>query len=124
VRDHFRPEFLNRVDEIVVFHALTRADIRKIVDLHVESLRQMLAEREIGLKLTDAARDAIADQGYDPQFGARPLKRTVQREIQNPLALMLLRGEFKPGQTIEVDFESGSFQFRTAQSREPAAASR
>jgi ATP-dependent Clp protease ATP-binding subunit ClpB len=124
VREHFRPEFLNRVDEIVVFHALTRADIRKIVDLHVESLRKMLAEREIGLKLTDAARDAIADQGYDPQFGARPLKRTVQREIQNPLALMLLRGEFKPGQTIEVDFEAGSFQFRTAShaSRRPRTA--
>jgi ATP-dependent Clp protease ATP-binding subunit ClpB len=124
VREHFRPEFLNRVDEVVVFHPLSRADIRRIVDLHVEGLRRMLAEREMGLQLTEAARDAIAEKGYDPQFGARPLKRTVQRELQNPLAMMLLRGEFKSGQGIEVDYEAGSFKFRPAKKREPVSASR
>jgi len=124
VREHFRPEFLNRVDEVVVFHPLSRADIRRIVDLHVEGLRRMLAEREMGLHLTEAARDAIAEKGYDPQFGARPLKRTVQRELQNPLAMMLLRGEFKSGQGIEVDYETGSFKFRPAKKREPVSATR
>jgi ATP-dependent Clp protease ATP-binding subunit ClpB len=119
VREHFRPEFLNRVDEIVVFHALTRAHIRRIVDLHVEGLRRMLAERELGLTLTDAARDALAEEGYDPHFGARPLKRTIQRRIQNPLAMRLLSGDFKPGQTIEVDYEKGELTFR-ARALEPA----
>ncbi len=114
LREHFRPEFLNRVDEIVIFSPLTRKDLRAIVDLTVEGLRRMLAEREIGLELTDAARDALAEEGYDPNFGARPLKRTLQRRIQNPLAMRLLKGEFKPGQTIEVDFEKGEFVFRAA----------
>ena len=112
LREHFRPEFLNRVDEIVIFRPLTKKDLREIVGLTVEGLRRMLAEREIGLKLTDAARDALAEEGYDPNFGARPLKRTLQRRIQNPLAMRLLKGEFKPGQTIEVDFEKGEFVFR------------
>jgi ATP-dependent Clp protease ATP-binding subunit ClpB len=111
VRDHFRPEFLNRVDEIVVFRTLSRTDLRAIVDLAVEHLRRMLAERQIELKLSDAARDALADEGYDPHFGARPLKRTIQRRIQNPLAMKLLEGEFHAGQTIEVDHVRGEFTF-------------
>ncbi|HYM81346.1 MAG TPA: ATP-dependent chaperone ClpB [Candidatus Limnocylindria bacterium] len=114
VREHFRPEFLNRVDEVVVFHGLTRADIRRIVDLHVEGLRRMLAERGIDLELSDAARDALAEEGYDPHFGARPLKRTIQRRLQNPLALQLLRGDFKSGHTVVVDVERGEFTFRVA----------
>jgi ATP-dependent Clp protease ATP-binding subunit ClpB len=114
VREHFRPEFLNRVDEIVIFHALKREDLRQIVDLHAEHLRHMLAERELGLDLTDAARDALAAEGYDPHFGARPLKRTIQRRLQNPLAMRLLKGDFKPGQTIEVTFEDGAFVFHVA----------
>jgi ATP-dependent Clp protease ATP-binding subunit ClpB len=121
VRQHFRPEFLNRVDETVVFHTLSRGDLRRIVDLHAESLRLMLHDREIGLTLTDAARDAIAEEGYDPHFGARPLKRTLQRRIQNPLAMKLLSGEFKSGQTIEVDVKKGEFVFR-AVAPEPAHA--
>ena len=112
LREHFRPEFLNRVDEVIVFHSLTRADIRRIVDLQVESLQRMLAERELTLTLTETARDALADEGYDPHFGARPLKRTIQRRLQNPLAMKLLAGEFKPGQTIEVGVEKGEFAFR------------
>ena len=112
VRAHFRPEFLNRVDEIVVFHALTRENIRAIVDLQVEGLGKMLAERGLGLRLTDAARDAIAAEGYDPHYGARPLKRTLQRQIQNPLAMRLLKGEFSPGQTVEVDAEGDAIVLR------------
>jgi ATP-dependent Clp protease ATP-binding subunit ClpB len=111
VRGHFRPEFLNRVDEIVIFHALSREHIRTIVDLHLETLRRMLAERELGLVLTNPARDALAEEGFDPHFGARPLKRTIQRRIQNPLAMRLLQSEFKPGQTIEVDYQDGQFTF-------------
>jgi ATP-dependent Clp protease ATP-binding subunit ClpB len=111
VRAHFRPELLNRMDEIVIFHALSRAHIRTIVDLHLQSLRRMLAERGLGLTLTDAARDALAEEGFDPHFGARPLKRTIQRRIQNPLAMRLLKSEFKPGQTIVVDHAHGETTF-------------
>ena len=118
VRDHFRPELLNRIDEIVIFHALSRADLRRIVALNVDHLQAMLRERELGLELTDAALDALAEEGYDPHFGARPLKRTIQRQLQNPLALKLLKGEFKPGETIAVDASGGQFTFR-ALKREP-----
>ena len=114
LRAHFRPEFLNRVDEIVVFHALTRAQLREIVDLQAESLKKMLAERELALTLTAAARDALAEEGYDPQFGARPLKRTLQRRVQNPLAMRLLQGEFKAGGAVLVDFRDGAFTFGSA----------
>ncbi len=121
LREHFRPEFLNRVDEVVVFHALTRKELRTIVDLAVEHLRKMLAERQIDLVLTDAARDALAEEGYDPHFGARPLKRTIQRRIQNPLAMKLLEGAFKPGQNVEVDYAKGEFRF-AARVAEPVGA--
>src|SRR3989442_6707981 len=84
LRHHFRPEFLNRVDETVIFHSLTRDHLRKIVDLQVESLRRTLADRRIGIVLSDAARDALAEEGYDPHFGARPLKRTIQRLVPKP----------------------------------------
>src|SRR5436190_14785793 len=114
VREHFRPELLNRIDEIVIFHPLSREDLRKIVALHAESLRKMLGERDLQLDLTERALDALAEEGYDPNFGARPLKRTLQRRIQNPLALQLLRGDFKPGQTIRVDVEKGEFTFEVA----------
>ena len=119
LRQHFRPEFLNRVDETVIFHSLSRADLRRIVDLQVESLRRTLADRHIGIELTDAARDALAEEGYDAHFGARPLKRTIQRMIQNPLAMLLLKGGFKPGQTIEVEYKKGAFTFG-AKREEPA----
>jgi len=121
LRQHFRPEFLNRVDEIVIFHALTRRDLRRIVDLAVAGLAKLLAEREISLNFTDAARDALAEEGYDAHFGARPLKRTIQRRIQNPLALKLLQGEFRPGQTIEVDASGGEFSLLALQKRQAAA---
>jgi ATP-dependent Clp protease ATP-binding subunit ClpB len=114
LRQHFRPEFLNRLDEIVIFHQLSREQIRHIVELHAEALKKLLHERGIGLLLTDAALDALAAEGYDPQFGARPLKRTIQRRLQNPLAMKLLEGAFKPGDVVEVTMESGELRFRAA----------
>jgi len=114
LRQHFRPEFLNRLDEIVIFHQLSREQIRHIVELQADALKKLLHERGIGLLLTDAALDALAAEGYDPQFGARPLKRTIQRRLQNPLAMKLLEGAFKTGDVIEVTVESGELKFRAA----------
>ena len=114
LRQHFRPEFLNRLDEVVVFQQLTREQIRHIVGLHAESFKKLLHERGITLTLSEAASDALAAEGYDPHFGARPLKRTLQRRIQNPLAMKLLQGAFKAGDTVEVAYASGHYQFRIA----------
>jgi len=119
VRQHFRPELLNRIDEIVVFHALSREDLRKIVGRQVAGRRHMLAERERKLEFPERALDQLAEEGYDPHFGARPLKRAIQRRLQNPLALKLLQGEFKPGQTIRVDVKDGEFTFATAAAKKP-----
>jgi ATP-dependent Clp protease ATP-binding subunit ClpB len=119
LREHFKPEFLNRIDEVIIFQSLTRVDIRRIVDLQVESLRKMLHERELELTLTDKARELLSEEGYDPHFGARPLKRTIQRRLQNPLAMKLLAGEFKPGQTIEADVARGEIVFKVAKKGEP-----
>jgi ATP-dependent Clp protease ATP-binding subunit ClpB len=102
VRGHFRPEFLNRVDEIAVFHRLTRDDLRAIVDIQVGHLHGRLAERKITLDLDDAARDWLAEHGFDPSFGARPLKRLIQKEIGDRLALALLDGRFRDGDTVRV----------------------
>ncbi|HXS82877.1 MAG TPA: ATP-dependent chaperone ClpB [Methylomirabilota bacterium] len=114
LRQHFRPEFLNRLDEIVIFHQLSREQIRHIVELHTDALKKLLHERGIGLVLSDGALDALAAEGYDPQFGARPLKRTIQRRLQNPLAMKLLEGAFKTGDVVEVEVESGELRFRAA----------
>jgi len=108
---HFRPEFLNRVDEIIVFHSLTMEDLVQIVDIQLRRLRALLAERNIGLELTEAARRLLAEKGYDPVYGARPLKRTIQRELQDPLALKILQGEFKDGETALVDVGDGELTF-------------
>jgi ATP-dependent Clp protease ATP-binding subunit ClpB len=112
LHDHFRPEFLNRIDEVVIFHALTRAELRRIVDLSAAGLRALLHDRGLDLALTDAARDALAEEGDDPRYGARPLKRAIQRRVQNALAMRLLQGEFTSGQTVEVGYEDGAFTFR------------
>ena len=115
LRKTFRPEFLNRIDEIVVFHALGREHIRKIVDLQLAQLRKRLADRNITLEVSTAAMDALAKEGYDPQYGARPLKRLIQREVQNPLAVALLEGRFKDGDAVKVDAaKSGELSFRKA----------
>ncbi|WP_112873266.1 ATP-dependent chaperone ClpB [Paracoccus endophyticus] len=102
VRGHFRPEFLNRLDEIIIFHRLSRADMDGIVAIQMRGLEKRLADRKITLALDDAARKWLADEGYDPVFGARPLKRVLQRSLQNPLAEMLLAGEVLDGQTVRV----------------------
>jgi len=103
LREHFRPEFLNRVDEVIVFHALTDADLAAIVELLLADLQRRLATQDIALALTPAARALIAREGTDPTFGARPLKRTIQRLVENPLARALIEGRFKPGQAVTVD---------------------
>src|SRR5499433_2432088 len=113
LRDHFKPEFLNRIDDIVIFHRLSRDQITQIIDVQLERLRAMLRERNISLVLEDSARELLAREGYDPQFGARPLKRAIQTLIQNPLAMKLLRGEILPGQTISVSARNGEMHFST-----------
>jgi len=100
---HFRPEFLNRVDEIVIFHALDRSHLAKIVDIQLRHVEELLKARGLKLEVTENARLYLAEVGYDPDFGARPLKRAIQRELQDPLALHLLAGEFHPGETVLVD---------------------
>ena len=112
VRGYFRPEFVNRIDEIVVFDALGRDEIAQIVDIQLRGLQARLAERKLTLTLTDGARTWLANEGYDPAFGARPLKRLIQREIQDPLALKLLAGEIHDGDTVEVDAVEEGLAFR------------
>ncbi len=116
VRDFFRPEFVNRVDEIVVFDPLERDQLRAIVDIQVGLLAERLARRSLRLELTDAARDHLAMAGYDPTFGARPLKRLIQREVQDPLAMRLLSGEIGDGARVVVDAGAGGLVFRTDRS--------
>jgi ATP-dependent Clp protease ATP-binding subunit ClpB len=123
LRDHFRPEFLNRIDELVVFRPLEREQLAEIVELQLERLRARLAERRLGLELTDAAKEAVAEAGWDPAYGARPLKRALQRLVENPLALRLLEGEFADGDTIVVDAREGELLFTAAAERTAAAAS-
>ncbi|HUX87863.1 MAG TPA: ATP-dependent Clp protease ATP-binding subunit, partial [Chloroflexota bacterium] len=103
LRQSFRPEFLNRIDEVIVFDSLTREQIHQIVDLLVADLQKRLADRKLTLKLTDAARDWLAKEGFDANYGARPLRRTIQRRIENVLAKKLLLGEFKDGDAIVID---------------------
>src|SRR5205809_3751430 len=120
LRSNFKPEFLNRIDDIVIFHQLSREQIEKIIDVQLERLRVMLAERNIRLQLDDSARRLLAREGYDPNFGARPLKRAIQTLIQNPLAMKLLNAEVLPGQTVVVSGRNGEMQF-SAQSQAVAA---
>ena len=112
MRRHFRPEFLNRVDETIVFHSLSEEHLKRIVEIQLDRLRARLAERHISLQLTDAARLYLVRSGYDPSFGARPLKRAIQKEIETPLARLVLAGEVRDGQNIEVDLnERGELRF-------------
>src|SRR5207248_5879115 len=119
--EHFRPEFLNRIDEIVQFEPLSREQLSEIVELQLGRLRERLAERGLGLELTEAAKQLVAEAGWDPTYGARPLKRALQRLIENPLALRLLEGEFADGDTVSVDAQDGELAFERASAREPAA---
>jgi len=114
VGTHFRPEFINRVDDLVVFHPLGREHIRKIVDIQLAYLHDRLAERDIRIHLSNAARDKLADAGFDPVYGARPLKRAIQQQVENPLAQEILSGNFSPGDVIEVGVEDDRLDFRNA----------
>jgi ATP-dependent Clp protease ATP-binding subunit ClpB len=111
LRAHFRPEFLNRVDEIIIFHALTREQMRQIIDIQLRGLVKRLAERKIGVELSDRAKDLLIEEGYDPTYGARPLKRTIQRRILDPLAIKVLEGEFREGDTVRIDVKAGELTF-------------
>jgi ATP-dependent Clp protease ATP-binding subunit ClpB len=122
MRETFRPEFLNRIDEIVEFEPLTRDQIGEIVELQLARLRERLAERGLNLELTDAAKEQLAEAGWDPTYGARPLKRAIQRLVENPLALRLLEGDFAEGDTVRVDDKDGELRFEKAPAAEPAAA--
>jgi ATP-dependent Clp protease ATP-binding subunit ClpB len=121
LRDHFRPEFLNRVDEMVEFKPLAREQLTEIVELQLTRLRGRLAERGLSLELTEAAKEAIAEVGWDPIYGARPLKRAIQRMLENPLALRLLEGDFGAGDTIRVDEQNGDLVFTKAEAVASAA---
>lgn len=125
LRHHFRPEFLNRVDELIIFHALTKEQIRQIVGLQMQRVEKLLADQQIEILLTEEAKDYLAELGYDPMFGARPLKRVIQREIENPIATKLLENEFLPGDRILVDVANERLVFRKIGSQprqEPPAA--
>ena len=114
VGTHFRPEFINRVDDVVVFHPLSREHIRKIVDIQLGYLHDRLADRDMRIHLSDAARDKLAEAGFDPVYGARPLKRAIQQQVENPLAQEILSGKFKPGDMIEVAVEDDRLDFKNA----------
>lgn len=121
LRQQFRPEFLNRVDEVILFHALGREDLAQIVDIQIKRLAATLATRQIGLQISAEARAALANEGYDPVYGARPLKRTIQRRIQDPLALHILRGEFHEGDTVLVGHVNEEYTFSLAEKAHEAA---
>jgi ATP-dependent Clp protease ATP-binding subunit ClpB len=116
MRHHFRPEFLNRVDEIIVFHALSEDHLKQIVEIQLNRLRARLAERHITLTLTETARENLVRTGYDPHYGARPLKRAIQKKVETPLGKLLLKGEIRDGQTVMVDAGNvtGELSFKPA----------
>jgi ATP-dependent Clp protease ATP-binding subunit ClpB len=103
LEDHFRPEFLNRVDEVVIFKGLSKEVILKILDMQIDELRKRLEARGIHIEVTKGAKSELTDRGYDPVYGARPLKRVIQRDVENPLALSILEGEYAEGDTVVVD---------------------
>jgi ATP-dependent Clp protease ATP-binding subunit ClpB len=114
LRAHFRPEFLNRLDETIIFHSLKAEELRQIVDLQVKRLTKRLEERKLGLQLDGEALDWLAGVGYDPVYGARPLKRAIQRELETPIAKAILAGTFPAGSTIAVDVEHERLRFQQA----------
>jgi ATP-dependent Clp protease ATP-binding subunit ClpB len=119
LQKQFRPEFLNRVDDLILFHSLRKAELRKIVALQIRRVQRRLADQQIGLEIADGAIDFIAESGYDPVYGARPLKRAIQRLLENPIATKILESTFAEGSTIVVTLEAGALAFGR---QEPAAA--
>jgi ATP-dependent Clp protease ATP-binding subunit ClpB len=122
VQKSFRPEFINRIDDIVVFHPLGTQQIRAIVDIQLIYLRKRLAERNMDLTLDDAARDLLGEAGFDPVYGARPLKRAIQQQVENPLAERILKGEFGPGDRVRVGARDGKLAFSRVEERRAARA--
>ncbi len=124
LRSRFRPEFLNRIDEIVLFHPLGRGQLKAIVDIQMQMVRQRMADRHIDVELTDASKELLVQEGYDPVYGARPLRRAIQRLVLDPLALQVLEGKFKEGDTVVIDVEKGRLVFYKEEKRvkEPVAA--
>ena len=114
VQAHFRPEFINRLDDIVVFHPLDKTQIRAIARIQIEYLAKRLAERQLKLDLSDQALDLLGNVGFDPVYGARPLKRAIQQQLENPLAKEILEGRFQPGDTVRVDASAGHLVFDRA----------
>jgi len=121
VKKLFRPEFLNRLDEIIVFHELSEEQLRKIVDLMVKDLQSRLAERKLNLELTEKAKSWLAKEGYDPMYGARPLRRVIERYVENPLSSQVLRGELKEGDTVRVDLGKSGLTFKKKAAAQAAA---
>jgi ATP-dependent Clp protease ATP-binding subunit ClpB len=119
IQQHFRPEFLNRVDEVVVFHPLTREELAKIVDIQLTRLRARLTDRRITLELTPAAIAELAARGYDPVYGARPLKRLIQHEIETPLSRLIIQGKVVDGQQVTGDMVNGTFEWTVKESANP-----
>jgi ATP-dependent Clp protease ATP-binding subunit ClpC len=113
LKRHFRPEFLNRIDEVIVFHQLSREQVKSIVDLMMRRVVEQLKSKDIAMELTDQARELLAERGYDPALGARPLRRTIQRLVEDPLSEKLLWKEFTAGQLVVVDAEDGAIAFRS-----------
>ncbi|MDD5459676.1 MAG: AAA family ATPase, partial [Phycisphaerae bacterium] len=111
LKAYFKPEFLNRVDEVIVFHMLSKQNLEKIVEIQLERLKARLTQRSLNVEFTDNARKMIMEEGFDPVFGARPLKRTIQQRLENPLATELLAGKFTEGDTIKIDADAHSFTF-------------
>ena len=118
LREHFKPEFLNRVDGILIFHSLMKEQIIKILDIQLKDLARRLAEQKVTLEVTDAARSLLADEGYDPEFGARPLKREIVNRLETPISRMLIGGEVHEDMTLTVDAADGKLVFRNAPTEE------
>jgi ATP-dependent Clp protease ATP-binding subunit ClpB len=111
LRQAFRPEFLNRVDDIIIFHALSKAELRQIIDIQLKGLVKRLEDRKIRVELSEKAKDVLIEEGYDPTYGARPLKRTIQRRILDPLAVRVLQGDFREGDIVHIDVKAGVLVF-------------
>jgi len=112
LKRNFRPEFLNRVDDVIIFHSLNEDQLAIIVDIQLQHLQKRLAQQQLTLHVSDAVKHLLAREGYDPQFGARPLKRAIQEQLLDPLAMKLLDGEFKPGASVSVDVAEGQLRFQ------------
>jgi ATP-dependent Clp protease ATP-binding subunit ClpB len=121
MRNTFRPEFLNRIDDIILFDALTREEMHEIVEIQLDRLEELVAEQDFTLTLTPAAKKWLANKGYDPDYGARPLKRVIQAEVQNELAKLFLEDRFEPGAIVEVDHEEGADELTFREADELAA---